>query len=115
MAYFSRHAGGRSAVESVTTRKPVFAKLLDAEDERVVLLAPVLDLHLEAWKVAADGLGEELQVLCLGALALVDGDQLVLVGLDVLQGQADDRPIIGATVLQLVVDERDDVALLDRD
>src|SRR6266852_7501357 len=54
MPYLARHSSGRSAVESVTTAKrrvPVTFRLFDGEDEGVVLLTALLDLHLEAWEV----------------------------------------------------------------
>src|SRR6266851_4704789 len=115
--YRARHSSGRSAVESVTTAKRRLevtpSALFDREDERVVLLAAVLDLDLEAGEVGADRRLQEGELVIAGALAAVDGDQLVRVGAELAERLVHDLGVIGARELELLVDEADHVPLLD--
>ncbi len=54
--------------------------LFDGEDERVVLLAALLDFDREAGEIRTDGLFEVGKLVIARALAPIDGDQLVRVG-----------------------------------
>src|SRR5947207_1149837 len=69
----SRHCAGRSAVESVTTPNP---RLLDAEDEGIVLLPAGLKLDLQAGETVSQGLREALDLGIRRLLSAVHGDQL---------------------------------------
>src|ERR1700680_4540870 len=87
------------------------AHLLDRQNERVVLLAALLDLDLQSWLSGANVRFELVELVVAGALAAVDGDQLVGIRPKLAQRLVHHLAVLGAGELELVVDQADDVAL----
>src|SRR5437764_7875918 len=97
----SRHCAGRSAVESVTTPNP---RLLDAEDEGIVLLPAGLKLDLQAGETVSQGRREALDLGIRRLLSAVHGDQLEGLRTERIERFLGDLVVLVAGAGKLVVD-----------